>query len=188
MFENTDFLKDNHKNYSSFLKDIENSSIKDLCNTEYILKSKMILNSLNNSLEEYIKTRDTYDKLLNILMDQDYIDFKLTQLGNALVHDNYKMFWSKDNPTAGYCYVLSEVLYHYLDLDLEPYSIDVHNGTHWFLGNKFGYILDLTANQFDYELDYSKAIQKDFYKGTIQTNKGFISERGHNLAKHFKLI
>lgn len=188
MFENTTFLKDNHTQYSEFLKSIKNSSIKDLCNTEYVLKSKMIIRSLNDSLGDYIKTRDTYDTLLNILMDQEYIDFKLTQLGNSLVHNDYKEFWTKDNPTSGYCYILSEVFYHYLELGLQPYSMEVHNGTHWFLGNKFGYVLDLTANQFNYKLDYSKAIQKDFYKGTVETNKGFISERGHKLAQHLKLI
>lgn len=92
MFENTIFLKENHKQFSKFLESIKNSSVKELCNTEYVLKSKMILNTLNTSLEDYIKSRDTYDKLLNILMDQEYINFKLTQLGNTLVHDNYKEF------------------------------------------------------------------------------------------------
>lgn len=96
MFENTIFLKENHEQFSNFLKSIENSSVKDLCNTEYVLKSKMIISSLNHSLDDYIKTRDTYDKLLNILMDQEYINFKLTQLGNTLVHDSYKEFWRED--------------------------------------------------------------------------------------------
>lgn len=187
MFDNTKFLEDYHKQCSDFLKEISNSSVKDLCNSEYILKSRSELTTLNYHLEEYIKSRNTYDKLLNMLMDQGYIDFKLSQLGDTLVHDDYKNFWTKEKPTTGYCYILSEVLYHYLDLGLEPYSMEVHNGTHWFLGNKFGYVLDLTANQFNYDLNYSKAIQKDFYKGTIKTTKGYISERGYKLAKYLKL-
>lgn len=124
MFENTDFLKDNHKQFSEFIQETKNSSIKELCNSDYALKSKMILDSLNNSLSDYIKTRDTYDVLLKILMDQDYINLKLSKLGDNLVHKDYKKYWSSDNPTSGYCYILSEALYHYLNLGLEPYSIN----------------------------------------------------------------
>lgn len=48
-------------------------------------------------------------------------------------------------------------------------------GTHWFIQVN-GEIKDFTSAQFDFELDYSKAIGKGFFKGSVKTEKGYISK------------
>lgn len=65
-----------------------------------------------------------------------------------------------ENHLAGHCYVASEVAYHLLGGKASEYTPQVirHEGSqHWFLKNKSGRIIDLTAEQFDSAVPYDRS-------------------------------
>jgi len=71
-----------------------------------------------------------------------------------------KQYQGDPNPMTGHCYVASEAFYHLCGGKevFTPMVMQVPTGTHWFLKQKeSGAIIDLTADQFDLELDYSTA-------------------------------
>ncbi len=64
------------------------------------------------------------------------------------------------NPLAGHCYVASEAFFHLAGGQerFTPMVTRVPGGTHWFLKDKeTGEIVDLTAGQFDFAVDYESA-------------------------------
>lgn len=118
-------------------------------------------------------------------LTQDTVNEKLRELGNKFLKEPYKSQWSEDNPTLGYCYIVSEAIFHYGGLENPtPYVISFpEGGTHWFIkdGDK---IYDFTSEQFDFPVDYSKANRCPFFKGGVETPNGkFISKRGHVIAQ-----
>lgn len=61
-------------------------------------------------------------------------------------------------PFAGYCYVASEVYYHLRGgkaAGLTPMCTRHEGSTHWWI-NDNGEVVDLTAEQFETPVDYSK--------------------------------
>jgi hypothetical protein len=89
------------------------------------------------------------------------------KLHEALIHMGPKMLnkpwdkkWSKERPTTGYCYVVSEFVFHYLAppgckvMRLYVPETDIK---HWFIQWPDETIVDLTMDQFDNVPDYSKA-------------------------------
>lgn len=64
-----------------------------------------------------------------------------------------------DNPIAGHCYVASEILYKKLGgkkAGWTPQTIRHEGGTHWYLKNQNGTIIDPTADQFETAVPYAK--------------------------------
>lgn len=62
------------------------------------------------------------------------------------------------NPYVGFCYIVSEVMYHRMGgkkAGLTPYVMRVGKDTHWWL-DKGGKIYDYTVEQFSKAPDYSK--------------------------------
>lgn len=124
-------------------------------------------------------------------LTQEFVNQKLKELGNSMLKKPYKDLWTEDNPTFGYCYIVSEAIYHYGGGEYESYS---HNygegyGVHWFLKDKdSGEVIDFTANQFPFEVDPNLFRRRAFFKGGIKTDKGWISKRGHQMAIHLGLI
>ena len=60
----------------------------------------------------------------------------------------------------GNCYITSEALFHLLGgkkAGWKSMRLRVENDTHWFLKHESGLILDATASQFKFTLDYTKA-------------------------------
>ncbi len=124
---------------------------------------------------EYKRTKET----------QENVNDKLRLLGNRFLKEPYKSRWSEDNPTLGYCYIVSEAFYHYGGLENPvPYVMSFPDGgTHWWLrdGDK---IVDFTGNQFPEKVDYSKGVRCPFFKGGVTTpNGGHISKRGQHIAE-----
>jgi hypothetical protein len=127
-------------------------------------------------------------KLIDI--NQNFINNKLTILGDSLLKKEYKNKWNTNKPTTGYCYIVCEAIFHYVEEnDIQIYYINLGKeiGVHWFLKYNNN-IIDFTANQFDFPVDYSKGKRIGFFKGKYQTKKGFISERGYQIAKILNLI
>lgn len=123
------------------------------------------------------------------ILGQEQVRQKLLSLNGSMLKKEYAKKWSRDNPTLGYCYIVSEALYHYLEGDIKAFCINLGSelGTHWFVKID-GIVTDYTGEQFSEPIDYSKAIGKGFFKGSVQTPKGFISKRGFEMAKHLELV
>jgi hypothetical protein len=74
--------------------------------------------------------------------------------------------WSKDNPTRNYCYIVSEFIYKYIapkGVKHLMLKVKGEGATHHFLKWVDGTIVDLTAEQFGFKLDYSKARGSSFF-------------------------
>jgi len=121
------------------------------------------------------------------MISQSFVRNKLVELNGEMLKSPYKKRWTKDNPTLGYCYIVSEALYHYID-NVKAFCISMGElGTHWYVTIDNS-IVDFTGEQFNDEVDYSKGIGKGFFKGSVKTDKGYISKRGYEMAKHLGLI
>jgi hypothetical protein len=86
------------------------------------------------------------------------------------------------SPLTGHCYVVCEVLAHFIGFDrLKPMVVQHEGSTHWFLLQQpSGRVLDPTADQFDTPVPYDQG------KGC-----GFLtkkpSKRAIELAKRARL-
>lgn len=98
-------------------------------------------------------------------------------MGRKELKKQYRDDWTPDKPTAGYCYVVAEVVYHCLaPTGSKVYCMNISdNETHWFIVGPEGEVLDFTANQFDSPIDYSKGKPRNFMTKHI-------SRRGKILA------
>lgn len=122
-------------------------------------------------------------------LDQNKVNDKLRTLGNKLLKEPYKSQWSEDNPTLGYCYVVSEAIYHYGGLkNPVPYVMSFpEGGTHWFIKDGDN-IIDFTGEQFKFEIDRTQAVRCPFFKGGVETKVGYISKRGQQIAELLELV
>ena len=103
---------------------------------------------------------------------------------------NKRLLISK-HPTAGHCYVASEALYHLLGGKKSGLTPCVSSGmittTHWWLKDKEGNIIDITAEQFTSKgIDIKKKIYP-YGRGT-----GFLtkqpSKRAQEVIRRVKKI
>lgn len=72
---------------------------------------------------------------------------------------------SSKNYLWGHCYVASEAFYHLSggsDSNYCPMYMKIDGITHWFLKDDNDNIVDITAGQFDFDLDYSQARKAAF--------------------------
>ena len=100
-------------------------------------------------------------------MDRQRLHWSLKQMGKKHLKSPYKEQWTEDNPTRGYCYVVSEFIYHYFPtrLDKTPMLLkDIPEpGTHRYI--KLGeVIIDLTVDQFPdiSQVDYTQGKSSPF--------------------------
>jgi len=72
------------------------------------------------------------------------LDDALRQMGRKHLKPAYRDAWDSKNPRDGFCYVIAEVIFHYLNPGgFKPRVINWHDGTtHWFLANDAGDIID----------------------------------------------
>lgn len=111
------------------------------------------------------------------LIDKTRLHDALRKMGQKQVKLPYRNEWTPERPTTGYCYVVAEVVYHYLaPKGSRPYFVKAGDEeTHWFIKGPDGEIYDLTADQFDTAPDYTKARRQNFRTPEI-------SRRGRLLA------
>ena len=91
----------------------------------------------------------------------DIIENIINSLDESLLKKRFLRVKNK-NKFTGHCYVATETLYHLLGDDQKkiyrPALLKINDDTHWFLKNKLnGEIIDITKEQFDFELDYGNA-------------------------------
>ncbi len=93
-------------------------------------------------------------------IDKERLHWSLKQMGPKHLKSPYKEQWTEDNPTRGYCYVVSEFIYHFIPLrfEIKPMILkdNPEPGSHRYLMIN-DVVIDLTVDQFDnYEdVDYS---------------------------------
>ncbi len=116
------------------------------------------------------------------LIDIQKLHDALRLMGKKYLKPQYRDQWTPERPTTGYCYVVAEVVYHYLaPKGSRPHIIKFgENDTHWFVRDPDGKVIDLTADQFDEPVDYTLGKPKNF-----QTKE--ISKRGRKLANLLEL-
>ena len=87
----------------------------------------------------------------------------IRNLSDDLLRSKYR---GNNNNLYGHCYVATEAYYHLMDEDQKDYNpayIKIKDITHWFLKNgKTDEIIDITARQFNFTIDYSNAKFCDF--------------------------
>jgi len=103
-------------------------------------------------------------------------------MGRTHLRPQYKDRWTPERPTTGYCYVVAEVVYHYLaPAGYRPHVMNTGgDDKHWFLKGADGEVIDLTDDQFDHRLDYSQGKPQNF-----KTKEA--SQRGRILAEFLGL-
>jgi hypothetical protein len=111
------------------------------------------------------------------LIDRRRLHNALRIMGRKHLKPVYKDQWTPERPTTGYCYVVAEVVYHYLAPEgCRPYVMNTSdNEKHWFLKCTDGKVIDYTDDQFDELVDYTQGKPQNF-----QTKE--ISKRGKILA------
>jgi len=80
-------------------------------------------------------------------------------LGKKNVRKQYRHLWSEEHPYFGYCYVVTELLYHLSDKRVTPKVIPTTAGKHWYVELPNGDPLDLAQDQ---EYDYSTGVKRFF--------------------------
>ena len=82
----------------------------------------------------------------------------IRQIRAALSDDLRKPQYRGMKPaSAGHCYVACEALYHLRarEVGYRPAVMRVASGTHWFLIDAYGHVIDPTADQFEGPVDYT---------------------------------
>lgn len=115
-------------------------------------------------------------------LDKERLHWSLRQMGNKHLKSPYKEQWTPDNPTRGYCYVVSEFIYHYCPtkMDKTPMLLkdNPEQGTHRYI--KLGdIVIDLTVDQFP---NYS---QVDYKRGKPQ---GFMWVKNGEASNRTKML
>lgn len=107
--------------------------------------------------EDFIHSKKVYDMHEIKKSDKRYQLIKKIQ--SVLTDDLLIPYWLKqrsddEHPTFGHCYAASEALYHMLggkSAGYKPMRATTPGGTHWWIVDKNGTILDPTAEQFTYK-------------------------------------
>ncbi len=116
------------------------------------------------------------------LINKEKLYDALRQMGEKYLKSQFKLLWTPDRPTIGYCYVVAEVVYHYLaPKGSRPYVMKTReNKRHWFIKDPSGRVIDPTADQFDEPQDYTQGKPQNFLTKDI-------SKRGKILANLLEL-
>ena len=82
-------------------------------------------------------------------LEKEKLHNALRQMGTKYLKRPYRDDWTPENPTYGYCYVVSEMVFHCLaPAGSKPHILHTDNeNTHWFIKWPSGEVVDLTADQ-----------------------------------------
>ena len=110
-------------------------------------------------------------------LSKQIIEQMIPHLTDDLRREQYR---GHECPTAGHCYVASEVLYHMLGgaaSGYKPMNIFHEGSSHWFLKHSSGEIIDPTADQFKTPVPYEKAKGKGFMTRYPSNRAGVVMTR-----------
>ena len=92
-------------------------------------------------------------------------------------HEDWKDKWTKDNPSVGQCVPTALLVQYYFGGEIYK----LNNVSHYF--NKInGEIIDLTKDQFDFDLDYEDSVHKqpDLKKATTLERFHLLKDKVEN--------
>ena len=96
-------------------------------------------------------------------MSKKKLHSALRVMGKNHLKSQWRDQWTEDRVTTGYCYPVSEVVFHFTNRNTDSYILkNSDNTTHWFLRTKTGRVIDLTADQIDGYFDYDSGVQRRF--------------------------
>ena len=112
------------------------------------------------------------------MIDKEKLYDALRKMGPKYVKKQYRNRWTPERPTTGYCYIVAEVVYHYLaPKGSKPHVVRMNGDeTHWCIVLPDGQIVDLTSDQYDEPVPYDKGRPHAFMTPRI-------SKKGRILAK-----
>jgi len=112
-------------------------------------------------------------QMIEILIEG--LDNALKQMGTKQLKKPYRDEWDSATPRAGFCYVIAEVIYYYLNPGgFTPRVITWDNGTtHWFLANDAGDIID-PGNLDNFPWDNYRTARKQHFRTTTLSKRGKI--------------
>lgn len=95
-------------------------------------------------------------------------------------HRKWRAKWNKNNVTYGQCVPTALLVQYYFGGEIFKHNVESH-----YLNVIDGKVVDLTKEQFDYELDYSNSRQKQPNLSQSQTEERFelLKERVENFRK-----
>lgn len=83
-------------------------------------------------------------------------------------HPEWREKWCKENPTYGQCVPTALLVQYYFGGEIYKHNEEAH-----YFNMIGGKVVDLTKEQFDYDLDYSKSKQKQPDITQAQTKKRY---------------
>ena len=112
------------------------------------------------------------------MIDKEKLNSALRQMGRKYVKPRYRDEWTPERPTTGYCYVVAEVIYHYLaPKGSKPYCMKFgDDDTHWFIRDPHGNVIDLTSDQFDTPIDYETGKPRHFLTKYLSKRARILAE------------
>lgn len=113
----------------------------------------------------------TLEELKNILM---------LVYDKSTVHYKWKSKWSKDNQTFGQCVPTALLVQYYFGGDIYKHNIESH-----YYNVINGKVIDLTKEQFTYDLDYTNGKIKQPILSESKTKERFqiLKKKVENYAK-----
>lgn len=114
------------------------------------------------------------------------IDTALKEMGPEFIIGSWKNNWSPQNPEAGYCHAVTEVL---LRSDIVPkgsmaWRIETKEGSHYCIKTPQGDILDFTDKQFKEPVEYDNGQAKRIEE-TAERFESFLDD---NIIKRIPIL
>ena len=126
-----------------------------------------------------MKNKDELEEMFKLIgLEKEHLHNALLEMGKDYLKKSYKSQWTPERPTTGYCYIVSQVIHYCLFPNSKSWCMKLKNNkTHWFIKLLDGTIIDLTADQFDETIDYSKAHQQNFMNNIFSNNSKVLANK-----------
>jgi hypothetical protein len=108
-------------------------------------------------------------------LEEHILHKALIEMGHKYLKPVYRSSWSEQCPVTGYCYVVCELACHF-DKTLNPYVMKTEKGTHWFLRDMTGSIVDYTVKQFNDIPDYNTGRKAAFLTKSLSKRAIMLKE------------
>lgn len=115
----------------------------------------------------------TIDELKKILLEV---------YSKETAHPDWQDKWSKENPTCGQCVPTALLVQYYFGGDICRHNIESH-----YFNVINNHVVDLTKEQFDYDLDYSNSVvkQPDQNKANVKQRFELLKDRVEEYVRKF---
>ena len=126
-----------------------------------------------------MKNKDELEEMFKLIgLEKEQLHNALREMGEDYLIEPYKSRWTPERPTTGYCHIVSQVVHYCLAPNSKSWFMKLNdNEKHWFIKLFDGKIIDLTADQFDEPIDYSKARQQNFMRNIFSKKSQVLANK-----------